>query len=283
MLRMLKKTLKICLFLAVAGYLAFCALVYLRPQLFFYAPSTATPRLEIARANGYPAQRVDYKAADGTPLYAWYTPPKPGRPIIVFMHGNSFNIEKFYHKLLPLAEAGYGTLLPEYRGFGGVPGKITQGGLEQDAEAALTWLRQKGFANRDIVLYGMSLGSYTATHGAYALGREEPYAGLILEVPFDSMYEDVRDIVSFPLPLKWIMRDKYDNLEKIRQLNLPLLVMGGQDDTLVPVRRAEALFAAANQPKKLIVYPGAGHNDLYNHRNYQDILNWLKANEKARH
>lgn len=268
---------------AVLAYVLFCALVYFFPQLFFYDPLHRPSRLEIAHANGYPAQKVEYSAADGTPLYAWYTPPLPGKSVIVFMHGNSFNIEKFYHKLVPLAEAGYGTLLPEYRGFGDVSGQITQAGLEQDAEAALSYLRNRGFSNRDIVIYGMSLGSYTAVHGADVLGREEHFAGLILEVPFDSMYADVKDIVSFPLPLKWIMRDKYDNLEKIRRLNVPLLVMGGSEDTLVPVRRAEVLFAAAGQPKKMIVYPGASHNDLFNHRNYRDILNWLKGNEKTRH
>ena len=278
---MLKKWLKIVLCLFVLGYVGFCGVVYFWPQLFFYEPSSQGARLEVARANGYKAERVEYQAQDGTKLYGWYTPPKPRMPIIVFMHGNSYNIEKFYHKLVPLAEAGYGTMLPEYRGFGGVKGKITQKGLDQDAEAAVRYLQQRGFKNQDIVLYGMSLGSYTATHAAYVFSQEKPVRGLILEVPFDSMYEDVKDIVSFPLPLGIIMKDKYDNVEKIKELTVPLLIMGGRDDTLVPVRRAKALFEAANQPKKMIVYKGAGHNDLYNHRNYRDIINWLKANEKT--
>ncbi len=279
---MLKKWLKIILGLFVLGYVGFCGVVYFCPQLFFYEPSNQASRLEVAKANGYDAARVEYRAQDGTKLYGWYTPPKPGIAIIVFMHGNAYNIEKFYHKLVPLAEAGYGTMLPEYRGFGDVEGKITQAGLDQDAEAAVEYLRQKGFENQDIVLYGMSLGSYTATHAAYIFSKEEPVRGLILEVPFDSMYEDVKDIVSFPLPLSIIMRDKYDNVEKIKELNVPLLIMGGSDDTLVPIRRAKALFDAANQPKKMIVYKGAGHNDLYNYRNYRDIINWLKSNEKTR-
>ena len=278
---MLKKWSKIALCLFVLGYVGFCGVVYFWPQLFFYEPSKQEARLEVARANGYKAERVEYKAQDGTELYGWYTSPKPGMPIIVFMHGNSYNIEKFYHKLVPLAEAGYGTMLPEYRGFGGVKGKITQKGLDQDAEAAVRYLQQRGFKNQDIVLYGMSLGSYTATHAAYVFSQEKPVRGLILEVPFDSMYEDVKDIVSFPLPLGIIMRDKYDNVKKIKELNVPLLIMGGSEDTLVPVRRARALFEAANQPKKMIVYEGAGHNDLYNYRNYRDIISWLKDNEKA--
>lgn len=279
---MLKKWLKVLGLLAVAAYVGFCALVYFCPQLFFYNPTAEEPSLEDAKKDGYPAQKVEYRAADGTALYGWYTPPQKGRPVIVFMHGNSYNIGAFYHKLKPFVEAGYGVFMPEYRGFGGVRGKITQAGLEQDAEAALNWLRKQGFANREIVLYGMSLGSFTATHGAYALGEQESFAGLILEVPFDSMYEDVKDIVWFPLPVKWIMRDKYENLPKIRQLNLPLLVMGGSEDTLVPVRRAEALFAAANQPKKIIVYSGAEHHNLYDYKNYLDILDWLEENEKTR-
>ncbi len=279
---MLKKWLKILLTTAVAAYVGFCALVYFCPQLFFYNPNPETPSLEAANKDGYAARRVEYAAKDGTPLYGWYTPPQKGRPVIVFMHGNSYNIGSFYHKLKPFAAAGYGTFMPEYRGFGGISGKITEAGLEQDAEAALNWLKNQGFANREIILYGMSLGSFTATHGAYALGQQEPFAALVLEVPFDSMYEDVKDIVWFPLPIKWMMRDKYDNLPKIKALRLPVLIMGGSHDTLVPVRRAEALFAAANQPKKMIVYPGAEHHNLYDFGNYRDILNWLETNEKAR-
>ena len=107
-------------------YVAFCAAVYFRPQLFFYNPVHRNSNLEVARKNGYPAEQVEYAAADGTKLLAWYTKPHTGRPVIVFMHGNSYNIEKFYHKMIPLMEAGYGTFMPEYRGFGNVPGVITQ-------------------------------------------------------------------------------------------------------------------------------------------------------------
>ncbi len=278
---MLKKVLKIVVLGAGVAYVGFCLLVYVCPQMFFYSPLKRAARIEVAQANGYPAQRVDYRAADGTPLYAWYTPPAEGMPIIVFMHGNSYNIESFYHKLVPLAEAGYGTLLPEYRGFGDVEGRITQAGLEQDALAAVRWLYAQGVENRQIYLYGMSLGSYTAAYAAAELGTKVPFAGLILEVPFDSLQEDVRDIVRFPLPLAWIVRDKFDNRPLVKKLHLPILIMAAEDDTLVPARRAEALFAAAAQPKRLITYKGAEHDGLYNCRNYKDILIWLQNNEKA--
>lgn len=279
---MLKKLLKIGLFMAVLAYVGFCATVYFLPQLFFYDPTLQAGSLENARAHGFAAEKVEYQAADGTELYAWYLPPEPQRPLIVFMHGNSYNIEKFYHKLQPLAAAGYGILLPEYRGFGDVKGTITQAGLEQDAVAALDWLYRQGYANQDIYIYGMSLGSYTATYSAYTLGRDNPFAGLILEVPFDSMYSDVKDLVWFPLPLQLIMRDKYNNMDMITQIRSPLLVMGGGQDTLVPISHAKTLFAAANEPKKLLIYPEAEHGNLFDFANYRDILNWLQEHEKNR-
>lgn len=278
---MLKKIFYAIFLIAAMCYCIFCALVYFYPQIFFYNPSSAKARIEVAHSNFYPAQKVEYKAKDGTDLYAWHTPPKDNLPIIVFMHGNSYNIEKFYHKLIPLVETGYGTLLPEYRGFGDIKGKISQANLEQDSIAAIKWLYSQGYKNHQIIIYGMSLGSYTATYTTYTLGQAESFKALILEVPFDSMYEDVKQIVNYPLPLNLIMRDKFNNIEFIKKLHLPLLIMAAADDTLVPVQRAEALYSAANKPKKMLVYLGAEHGELYNFRNYNDIIKWLKDNEKA--
>ena len=276
---MLKRLLKIIAVLFLVGYVGFCAAVYLVPEWFFYDPTPVAGDLSKAQADGYAAERVDYQAADGTELYGWYTKPQTGKPIIVFMHGNSYNIEKFYYKLQPLAQAGYGTFIPEYRGFGDIQGRITPQGLEQDAIAAIRWLQGQGYHNQDIYIYGMSLGSYTATYSAHTLGKENSFAGLILEVPFDSMYEDVKDLVPFPLPLKLLVPD-YNNIPLIKDLHLPLLVMGGQKDTLVPVKHAQALFSAANEPKKLIVYPEAEHGNLFDFANWRDVLNWLREHEK---
>ena len=251
---MLKQLIVWILFLSLITYLGFCGLVHFYPQLFFYNPSLKKPRLEVAQANSYPAQIIEYKSQDGTELFAWYTKPKANMPIIVFMHGNSYNIESFYHKLVPFVEAGYGTLLPEYRGFGGIKGKISQANLEQDSLAGIKWLYSQGYQNNQIIIYGMSLGSYTSTYIAYTLGKDKPFKSLILEVPFDSMYADVKQIVKYPLPLKLIMRDKFDNISMIKELHLPILIMGALDDTLVPIERAKSLYSHANDPKQIRMY-----------------------------
>lgn len=259
------------------GYIIFCAMVYFVPQLFFYNPTSIEANIENAHKSSYPAQKVEYQSKDGTLLYAWYTPPQDGKPIIVFMHGNSYNIEKFYHKMLPFYQAGYGTMLPEYRGFGGIEGTITQQGLEQDALAAINWLNSLGIKNDNIILYGMSLGSHMASY----VTVQSNFKSLILEVPFDSLYNVVKDRVFIPLPLEYIVKDKYDNISLIKRINIPILIMGASNDKVVPIARAQNLFDNANYPKNIIIYPKAEHGNLYDYHNYKDIMKWLKSHEKA--
>lgn len=277
---MTKRKWILALIFAALVYAGFCLTVYFKPQWFFYNPSSL--KSSLPEDTEYPAEEVYYKAEDNTALYAWYTKPRAGYPVIVFLHGNSYDVSAFYHKLLPLIKEGYGTFLPEYRGFGGIESKITQTGLEMDTRAALAKLHRLGYSNGRIVLYGMSLGSYPATYAAAELGQKRSFAGLILEVPFDSLINVVRKRVWVPLPLAWMIRDKYENQQNIRRIKTPLLVMGAAQDRVVPVALAKALFATAEQPKELIIYEQGGHNNLFDLGNSKDILSWLKDNEKTR-
>lgn len=280
----MRKTAKIfaaALAAAVLLWLGTALLLWGCPQCFFYHPRQLPADLKKAAADGYRAEEVRYVSADGTPLYAWFTKPGAKKKIIVFYHGNAYNIEGFYYKLQPLVNAGYGVLLPEYRGFGGIEGKITEPALAADALAAVNYLRGLGYKNSDIILYGMSLGSYTSTHTAAVYGETDPFAALILEVPFDSLANVVRGVVPF-LPVDTLVRDRYDNQELINRIETPLLVMIAGRDKTVPPRFGKNLFARASQPKKMIIYEDGNHADLYNHRNYRDILTWLETDEKTR-
>ncbi len=272
----IKKILLVFIF----AYIAFCFTVYFKQEWFFYNPSAVSSNLERAQENGYPAERVEYNSADGTQLFAWHTKPTANKKMIVFMHGNSYNVEKFYIKLMPLQQAGYGTFLPEYRGFGGVKGKIAQKNLTADAIAAIKYLNSQGYKNSDIIVYGMSLGSHMATNAVYELGQHEHFARLILEVPFTTLVDVARAHVPLPLPFEYIMPDKYDNISKIKDIHTPLLIMGASEDKTVPVSLAKELYSAAVEPKKLIVYDGGEHSNLYDFNNYMDILSWLDTNEE---
>lgn len=263
-------------------YTLVCLLVFVYPQPFFYNPTLVKSDITHAHKYGYKAREVIYNSIDGTRLLAWYTAPHGGqKKIIVFMHGNSYNIEEFYYKLKTFANAGYGTFLPEYRGFGDVKGKISQANLEADAIAAVQYLYSQGYKNKDIYIYGMSLGSHMAINTVYTLQKKVPFAGLILEVPFDSLLHVARLVVPVPMPFELIMRDKYDNLSMIEYIKSPLLIMGGSIDPTVPVVLAQNLYNNAPEPKKLIIYDNGKHSDLFNFRNDLDVLDWLKANENG--
>lgn len=276
---MIKKIAKISVITVIASWIAFCASVYFFPQLYFYNPSSEKANLDNALSNDFIAEEVKYNSYDGTELYGWFIKPKNNK-IVVFFHGNSYNIESFYHKLTPLVEEGYGAFIGEYRGFGGVKGKINEKNLGEDAISAVKYLYSQGYANKDIILYGMSLGSYTSTHTAYSLGKDEAFAGLILEVPFDSLLNVVKQRIPNLFPFSYIIKDHYDNTSKISKLNLPILIMGVSDDKVVPIERAKELYKQAKEPKQIMIYKGAYHSGLYNYRNWQDIIDWLKADEK---
>ncbi len=275
------KAITLILAVLVVGYIVFCLLAYLFPQLFYYAPSPSSSNLEFALSEGYQAEKVFYESADGTPLLAWYTKPAPGRPVILFFHGNAGKIEFFYHKLQPLTERGYGAFMAEYRGFGGLKGTIRQKNLNADAAAALEYLYRLGYKNSDIIIYGLSMGSHMALNTADSFQDRGAFRAVLLEVPFDSLLNVVKTIVPVPMPFDLVVRDYYDNVPLVKRLKSPLLVMGGKEDELVPVERAKNLFMQAHEPKKLIVYPLAGHNSLFDHKNYIDIMKWLERYEKA--
>lgn len=270
------KFLKRLLIVAVVVYVGLCAAVYYYPHLFFYNPTHKASNINNAHANGYKAEIVKYYASDGTALEAWYTKPGAMRKVIVFMHGNSYNVENFYHKMIPFVNAGYGTLMPEYRGFGNVSGEIKQENLEKDALAAITYLHSKGFKNKDIIVYGMSLGSHMAVNSVYQNQSQGNFDALILEVPFTSLEDTLRAIVPVYMPWKFILKDKYENTEMLSKIKCPVLILGGSEDQTVPVELARNLYTYSNEPRKIIVYEGAAHNNLYNFKNYADILEWLK-------
>lgn len=271
-----KKYAKYTVITVLGAYVAFCALVYFCPRYFFYNPTHKASSLSNAKVNGYDAEVVHYKSVDGQKLYAWFTKPGKQDKIVVFMHGNSYNIEKFYHKMIPFVEAGYGTMMPEYRGFGDVKGAISQQNLGNDAIAAVEYLNKIGYKNSDIIIYGMSLGSYMATNATYQLQKNGDFAALVLEVPFDSMLNVTKAVLPPLLPLDYVVRDKYDNAAMIEAIKSPILVLGGSNDPTIPVFLAKNLYKKAPNPKKLIIYQGGAHSDLYNFRNYRDILSWLK-------
>ena len=215
-------------------------------------------------------QPLEVTAEDGLHLTSWYRPATaPEKFTIVFFQGNAGHLGYRNYKIRPWLEAGYGVLLVGYRGFGN-PGTPTEEGLYMDAQAAIDAIRAKGVPEGGMVFYGESLGTGVATQMATEYGA----AALILESPYTSIPDVGAD--RYPMvPVRMLSRDLFDSIGKIASVHMPLLLMHGESDNVVPVKFGHALFEAANEPKQAIFVPDAGHNNVYNLKIQQAVLAFI--------
>ncbi len=210
-------------------------------------------------ALGRPCEEVWLKTEDGERLLAWYFPAAPLSPrrewAILHGHGNGGNLSHRLELFGLLLETGVNLLAFDYRGYGRSTGRPSEAGTYQDVQAAYAWLRDRGFPATNILAYGESLGGAVVAE----LAVQQPLGGLVLQSTFTSIADIGAEL--FPwLPVRWLNRIRYDTLAKLPRVRVPVLVMHGRGDTIVPFHHGERLFAAANEPKRFRELPG-DHND----------------------
>ena len=177
-------------------------------------------------------------------LIAWHYKNNESYKTLVFFHGNAGGLSNRVYKLNELSKLKLNYLIFAYRGFNGNSGKPTEEGLYEDADRAINWLKSKGIYEKDIILYGESLGTAIAIH----TGQFKNFSGIILEAPFTSMI-DVGQKYYPIFPVKFLLKDKYENKNKIKNLKSPILVLHGKKDKIVPFHMGEKVFREANEPK----------------------------------
>ncbi|GHU01605.1 alpha/beta hydrolase [Alphaproteobacteria bacterium] len=256
------------LFVVLVGYIGAQVVLYAFQDRIIY-PSTGAKQTAEA-----PFAEVSFKTADGLDLYAWYAPPATrGAATIIYFHGNAAKMLDAAYSVRPLVEAGYGMLIVEYRGYAGNPGTPSEAAFYADAADAYDWLK-KTHDPKKIVLYGMSIGTGVATR----LATLRKASGLVLEGGFTSL-TDVAAEKYWYLPARWLLRDRYDSLARLPELKIPLLIVHGDSDWVVPAAQARRNFAAAGDPKEMVIIPGGHHSDLpYNGANAA-VQKWLTANK----
>lgn len=243
---------------AVAGWGLMVAMLYVMQRSILFVPDTLRPDPADSRAPTM--QRVEAETGDGLRLEGWWQPPVPGRPTIAYFHGNGGNIGGRDDKARRFIERGYGLLLAGYRGYGGNPGSPSEVGLTEDGRAWMDRLEQLGAAAPAVLLYGESLGSGVAT----ALALERPVAGLVLEAPYTSIV-DIAAARYWFVPVRQLLHDRFDTRSRLPGVRVPLLIVHGTDDRVIPIAHADALFAVAPEPKRLVRIEGGGHSDLFEH------------------
>ena len=266
---MKKPVLSTLAFLA-AVYLAMVVWMYFAQRSLMYFPNTETPDLVLA---GYSDMAVvTTSTEDGLELFGWYKAALPGQPTIVYFHGNAGNLFNHSRIARPLIEAGYGVLLVEYRGYGGNAGSPTEDGLYADGRAAIEFLKAQGLAEKDMVLFGQSLG----TGIAVKMAAEIEVRALILQSPYTSI-ADVAQSIYWYMPVKLLVKDRFDSQSIIGGITTPVLIFYGEEDRIIPAKFSIALYGAANEPKSLESIANAGHNDLGENGSSRLIVDFLEA------
>lgn len=198
-----------------------------------------------------------FQASDGTRLHGWYVPHDDPRAIVLFAHGNAGNLSGRADLLRTLHRLGTSVMIFDYRGYGRSEGKPNEAGVLADARAARTWLAQRaGIHQREIVLMGRSLGAAVMVD----LAAEDGARGLVLESTFTSL----PDVAAYHypwLPVRALMRNRLESIQKIDRYQGPLLQSHGNADSIIPFELGQRLFEAANEPKRFVVLPGRDHND----------------------
>ena len=205
----------------------------------------------------------------GGQVHGWWIPNKDNsenivleRPVVLYLHGNGSNLGDLVHRAQQFNQLGCDVMAIDYRGYGRSSGPFpSEQRVYADADAAWRYLtEQQQISARKIVIYGQSIGGAVAID----LAAEQPEAaGLIVEGSFTAMRDMVKHQKSLPfIPVNLLLTQRFDSLSKVRSLEMPLLLIHGTADEVVPVGMSQVLYDAAPKEKTRILIEGGGHSGL---------------------
>ena len=258
------------LVVALAVYAALLGLLFVKQRDLMYPRNPA--RAETAGVELPALEETTLTASDGERLVAWVVPPRAGKPVLLFFHGNAGNFSRPVRqaRFRALTEDGTGLFAVNYRGYGGSSGTPSEAGLHLDARAAYgAAVARFGAAN--LIGYGESLG----TGVVLKLAAEGPLAAIILEAPYLSTATVAQGVYPF-VPISLLMLDQFRSSEIIGRVRAPLLVLHGQRDGVIPFAQGQALYGLANEPKRFVRFPDGGHEDLPARGSVPEIRRFLE-------
>ncbi len=260
--------LKATIIAAASLYAIAATAMYAAQRRFIYFPDPARVTPTEAGLSG--VSEVIIPTPDGQKLVAWYGKAKAGQPTLLYFHGNGGSLALRSETIRRYLDRGRGMFMMAYRGYSGSTGSPSEAANVADAKLAYDALVKDGVPPDDIILYGESLGSGVAIQVA----QEKKVAGLILDSPYTSILELA--IAQYPwLPVRLLLKDRYESIRYIGDVHVPIFILHGEADDVVPVEMARRLFAAANEPKEIRTMPGAGHV-IHDGPSFEYVDDWIE-------
>lgn len=250
--------------LLLATYSGVCLYLYFWQTrlIFFPSPNIETTPQMFGLA--YEDVWLSVEGQDGEArLHSWWIPAQPtARGVVLYLHGNGANIGANVAQAERFHRLGFSVLLIDYRGYGRSTGGFpSEAKVYEDAAIAWNYLTQeRQIMPQQILLYGHSLGGAIATHLAI---QQPDAAGLIVQSSFTSIQQMANRTQSYNfLPINLLLRQRFDSITKVPELQMPVLFIHGTADQQIPSDMSQTLYAAAPEPKRLWLVPYAGHNNV---------------------
>ncbi|XXE20187.1 alpha/beta hydrolase [Pseudomonas sp. Z1-12] len=270
----------------VVGLPVGCAVLQHKERELVFRIEPGTARWFSGLPSG--VQELDLKPKSfkaGENIHGWWWPvERKNAPAILYLHGVRWNLTGQLFRIQQLRALGYSVLAIDYRGFGKSHGELpSEASVYEDARIAWERLEVLQPDPSLRLIYGHSLGGAVAVDLAAQLGQQVAkdgkarVRGLVIESTFTSLGDVATAMANTSLPVRWLLSQKFDSIDKIGEINMPLLVVHGAADRYVPPRFSEQLFNAAREPKRLLLVPGATHNNSMSlaGKNYRQALDAL--------
>jgi len=230
------------------------SIIFIYAVVCLYVFLTADAKIFLPQPSSYQDTQdiIKITTPDQIQLSAVYRQNQAAIYTILYAHGNAEDLGDIEPVLQKLQSLKFNVFAYDYRGYGTSQGKPTEQNAYRDIETAYNYLTQQlAVPSQRIIAYGRSVGSGSAVDLAYS----KQLAGLVLESAFTSAF---RVIVPFPI----FPFEKFPNIDKIKKVDCPVLVMHGKADDTIPFAHGQQLFAAVKSPKLSLWVDEAGHNDL---------------------
>jgi len=254
--------------MSIALYVMVTGAAWLGQRYLMYVPNAT--RVAPAAAGLAGVQEQILATPDGARLIAWRAAARPGRPTILYLHGNAGNLAGRADRFERYQRLGFGLMMLSWRSYSGSTGQPTEAHNVADAILAFDMLVTSGVPASDIVVYGESLGSGVAIQ----LAGVRPVAALVLDAPYTSIVDVA--ILSYPyLPVRPLLLDRYESDRHIKEVTAPVLILHGERDAVIPVKMGRALYELVRAPKKIALFPEGGHVDLDSYGAVEVVTQWI--------